>query len=264
MNKLILLSLIAAFTLPTFGAVKSKDKYSSAPTAIKERLLARYEKTYKDKLELQKLKADTLALNGKAVPALVQVMKSNKYPDKNKWMATFLLGRIMGKKSSPFIAKFSQHPSWIMRMASLKTLLALSEKGYGKIYVNALKDKSYIVRVQALENLRQMNLKEFAPYVWQMLYDKKNYHIAKKKKGEKEDSKKRSHIIKKVVKTVGDLDFTKAKPTLLSMVQKVRYDDIFDEMDYALAKLTKRKSPAGNKKVKRNFWKRVKMSETII
>ncbi|MCK5882744.1 MAG: HEAT repeat domain-containing protein [Bacteriovoracaceae bacterium] len=264
MKKLILLSLIITFSLPTFSAIKGKDKYSTAPTAIKERLLARYEKDYKNKIDLKKLKADTLALNGKAVPALIQVMKSNKYPDKNKWMATFLLGRIMGKKSSSFIAKFSQHPSWIMRMASLKTLLALNEKGYGKVYALALKDKSYIVRVQALENLRQMNLKKYAPYVWQMLYDKKNYHIANKKNGEATPSKTRSHIIKKVVRTVGDLNFKKAQASLLSMVQKKRYDDIFEEMDYALSKLTNKKSPAGNKKVKKNFWKRVRMSKITI
>ncbi len=264
MRKLVLLSLMFALTAPTFAAVKSKAKYSTAPTAIKETLLARYQKEYKDKLELNKLKADTLALNGKAVPALIEVMKNNKYPDKNKWMATFLLGRIMGKKSSPFIAKFSQHPNWIMRMASLKTLLALGEKGYGKIFVKALKDKSYIVRVQALENLRQMELKQYAAYVWAMLYDKQNYHIAKKQKGEANQAKKRSHIIKQVVKTVGDLDFTEAKTTLLSMVQKDKYKDIFNEMDYALSKITKRKSPAGNIKVKRNFWKRMNMSEMTI
>ena len=76
-------------------------------------------------------------------------MKSDKYPEKNRWVATFLLGRIMGKKSSSFVSRFVEHPNWVLRMASLKTLLALKEERYQKKYIKALKDNSFIVRTQA-------------------------------------------------------------------------------------------------------------------
>ena len=76
------------------------------------------------KKSLANLKQETLKYSGKSVSAaLIEVMKNGKYPDKNRWVATFLLGQIMGEKSAPFIAKFFKHPSWVMRMASLKTML---------------------------------------------------------------------------------------------------------------------------------------------
>ncbi len=266
---LLCFSLVLSFSYSSaFAAVKDAKQVvqvSSENAGITSELISRFSKEYKDKTEIKKLKADTLALNGKAVPALVEVMKNNKYPERNRWMATFLLGQVMGTKSAPYIAKYSQHPDWVMRMASLKTLLSLKQDKYGKVYVNALKDSSYIVRVQALENIKAFNLKEYGPHVWAMLYDKQNYHAVSTKKGEKQvEGTKRTHIIRKVMRTVGDLQFQEARPVLLSMIQKDKYKDIFEEMDYSLEKITGKKSPAGTAQVKKMFWKRTQMAETTL
>lgn len=264
MKKVIIVTSLLFLNSFSFAAVKKSKKITKAPsTHITSNLSARYLKKYDNKTDLQTLKADTLALSGKAVPTLVDVMKNSKYPEKNRWMATFLLGRIMGKKSSPFIAKFSKHPSWVMRMASLKTLLILNEQKYGKVYAELLKDKSYIVRVQALDNIRTLNLTEHAPNVWAMLYDKQNYSVIKKPKIGK-SKVKRTHIIKRVIKTVGDLKFKEAEPVLLSMIQKKKYKDIFAEMDYALSTISGKKSPKGNNKVKSIFWNRYRLSNQTI
>lgn len=271
MNKMLVslgFSVLLIMNSPVSAAVKDAKEVVATSTengVITKQLIERYSKEYSDKVEIKKLKADTIALSGKAVPALVEVMKNGKYPERNRWMATFLLGQVMGAKSAPYIAKYSQHPDWVMRMASLKTLLALKQEKYGNIYANALKDNSYIVRVQALENIKELNLTQHAPHVWAMLYDKQNYHVQKAKKGPKEEeSTKRTHIIRKVVKTVGDLKFQDARPVLLSMIQKDRYKDIFEEMDYALGKITGKASPTGTAQVKKLFWKRLKMAETTL
>lgn len=229
-------------------------------TDVKNSLLEKYSINYSDKRQLAQLKLETLNHGGQSVEALIEVMKNAKYPDKNRWVATFLLGQIMGDKSAPFLAKFLQHPHWVMRMASLKTMLALKQKSYAKNYVALLKDDSFLVRSQALDNIRLMNLTETAPNVWAMLYDKKNYY--QPTMNGKALKSKRSNIIKTVILTVGDLKFEKAKLPLIKMIQKDRYNDIFPEIDRSLSKITGLTSPSDSK-AKKIFWQRQALNTTI-
>jgi hypothetical protein len=228
---------------------------------VKNFLLQKYMMNYADRNQIVALKAETLKHGGAAVEALIEVMKNGKYPDKNRWVATFLLGQIMGEKSAPFLAKFLKHPSWIMRMASLKTMLALKQTNYGPHYAMLLADDSFIVRSQALDNIRTLNIQNSAPQVWAMLYDKKNYY--QPTLNGKALKSKRTNIIKSVILTVGDLKFEKAKPALIKMIQKDKYNDIFNEMDHALTKITGLKSPKSDSKMKRIFWQRMALDSTI-
>ena len=230
-------------------------------TEVKQALLQKYMINYTDKNQIAALKSETLKNGGQSVEALIEVMKNGKYPDKNRWVATFLLGQIMGEKSAPFLAKFLKHPNWVMRMASLKTMLALKQKEYGPHYAMLLTDDSFIVRSQALDNIRTMKIEKNAPQVWAMLYDKKNYY--QPTLNGKTLKTKRSNIIKSVILTVGELKFEKARAPLLKMIQKDRYNDIFNEMDQSLSQITGEKSPKGDPKVKRVFWQKVAMNTTI-
>lgn len=206
---------------------------------------------------LSKLKNESLKLKQDAVPTLVKVMKSKAFPDENRWIATFMLGRIMGVKSADYISKFSNHPNWMMRLASLKVLLHLEQKQFKGIYARALEDKSLIVRHQALQNIKEMQLKDLAPYVWKMLYNRDNYVGGK---GER----KRSHIIADAIKTVGDLGLAKAKTPMLKMISSKKYRDIYSELDYSLSKLHEKESPKGGLEVKKNYWNKVAISEITI
>lgn len=238
--------------------LEDKTKKTSQTPIIEEAgvkaLRLAYKSENKDKKDLLALKQNTLKLAGKAVPVLIDVMKDESYPEKNRWVATFLLGRIMGTKASPFISKFLSHPNWIMRVASLKTLLSLSEKQYGSLYAEKLKDASYIVRVQALENIRQLKLSEFAPDIWAMLFDESNYTGNKGKF-------KRTDLIKNCIRTVGDLKYEKVKSPIMGMIQKRKYDDIFDDLDYTLGQITGKPSPNGDKNVKKIFWSRLSLTD---
>ena len=262
--KKIILSLCLIISISSTQASLEKD---SSNKFITQSLLKKFAKK-SSKKELVTLKKEVLSYKGKSVPALVQVMKSGEYPEKNKWIATFLLGQVMGKKSAPFVSKFLKHPSWVMRMASLKTLLALKRVEYKRSYSNALKDKSFIVRSQALDNISKLNLTSEAPFVWQMLYDKRNYYSPKPKKNLKSknaknvktqnvENLKRTNLIKKVIATIGDLKFQKAKGPLLTMTQKNKYNDIFKEIDLSLIKITGKKSPAGSMKIKKRYWSKI-------
>lgn len=246
------LGLCLSFATQSFAAINNVD--------VKNSLLEKYSLNYSDKRQLAQLKLETLNHGGQSVEALIEVMKNGKYPDKNRWVATFLLGQIMGEKSAPFLAKFLQHPHWVMRMASLKTMLALKQKDYSKNYVALLKDDSFLVRAQALDNIRQLGLKETAPNVWAMLYDKKNYY--QPTMNGKALKSKRSNIIKSVILTIGDLKFEKARLPLIKMIQKDRYNDIFPEIDRSLSKITGLTSPADNK-AKRIYWQRMALNTTI-
>lgn len=216
-----------------------------------------YSGVVKQKSQLQILKTETLKFKQKAVPLLIEVMKKESYPIENRWVATFMLGRIMGKKSSEFISKFADHKNWMMRLASLKVLLHLDQKKYLGIYSRRLEDKSLIVRHQALQNIRQMKLKKLGPYVWKMLYNKQNYVGLK-------GQRKRSNIIKDAIKTVGELNFDKAKKPMLKMMSKKKYRDVYSELDYALNQLSDKKSPDGSISKKQHFWKRMSLKEVTI
>jgi hypothetical protein len=246
------LCLLLTFSAPAKIATKSINK------SVTQKLEKQFKRNLANK-DMKKLKEHVMRMKGKSVPALISVMKNNKYPDKNRWMATFLLGQIMGKKSAPFISKFSQHPNWVMRMASLKTLTALKQDSYTDVYTRLLKDSSMLVRYQALESVKKLELRNLSANVWSMLYDKRNYHVSKDKK-----SKKRTHIVKNIIKTIGDLEFKKAQKPLLSMMQKKKYKDIYTEIDYALSKIMKKKSPQDDLSAKKRFWKKMALANTII
>jgi hypothetical protein len=202
------------------------------------------------------IKRHSLRHRQKAVPILIKVMKESKYPDQNRWQATMLLGQIMGKKSAPFIAKFIDHPHWMMRLASLKALLGLKQDQYHQVYAKGLKDSSLIVRVQALDNISKMKISPLAPNVWSMMYDKSNYS------GDA-GNRKRTSIVKSIIRTVGDIRFEKAKSPLAKLIQKPKYQDLVEDLDYSLEKITGEVSPNSSVEQRRKFWSKLNLEKNI-
>lgn len=212
--------------------------------------LARYEEAFKvSTIEPARLKAMTFSLKAKSVPTLIKVMKESNYPERNRWHATMLLGQVMGKPSSAFIAKFSDHPSWMMRVASLKALAALNMKEYKGVYTKALKDPSLIVRVQALDNISHLKLTDLAPNVWNMMYDQTNYTGST-------GQRKRTSIVRSVIRTIGVLKYEPASKALAKLIQKPKYHDLTEDLDFSLSKITGQSAPVASAQAKREFWKK--------
>lgn len=210
--------------------------------------VARFEESFRlESMQPARLKAMAFSLKQKSVPTLIKVMKDAAFPEKNRWHATMLLGQVMGKKSAPFIAKFADHPAWMMRVASLKALAALDMQEYHNVYARALKDSSLIVRVQALDNISHMKLTKLAPNVWNMMYDQTNYTGSAGKR-------KRTSIVRSIIRTVGDLKYAPAKPALTKLIQKPKYQDLVEDLDYSLETITGKTSPNTNVQARRNFW----------
>jgi hypothetical protein len=204
--------------------------FAATNVMTEEALTKAFQQNYNSKFELQKLKTLTLEQNNKAVPVLIKVMKESSFPEQNRWVATFLLGQIMGEKSAPFIAKFVAHPHWMMRLAALKTLLHLKQKDYHNHYAQALRDPSLLVRYQALENIERMKISALGPQVWKMLYNKDNY-------SGKEGKLKRASIMKNVIRTLGDIEFKEAAKPMQAMLVNKHYKDLHEDLRYSLAKL---------------------------
>jgi HEAT repeat protein len=238
-----MITIAALVTLPAIAAVPPK----ASPLSDVQRV-ARFEEAFRvSTIEPQRLKAMAFSLKNKSVPTLIKVMKEAEFPEKNRWHATMLLGQVMGKKSAPFIARFSEHPAWMMRVASLKALAALDMKEYQAVYSRALKDSSLIVRVQALDNIAHMKLTELAPNVWNMMYDQTNYTGSAGKR-------KRTSIVRSIIRTVGDLKYAPARPALTKLIQKPKYQDLVEDLDYSLESITGKTSPNTNIQARRNYW----------
>jgi hypothetical protein len=228
----------------------------AAPTPIKKVSLSDVEKLnlyemaflkQPDFKHPQRLKLMTKELGPKAVPVLIKVMKESRFPEKNRWQATFLLGQTMGKKAAPFIAKFIDHPLWVMRVATLKALHALNQRDYLSVYQKGLKDSSLIVRVQALESISRMKIKALGQSVWRMMYDQENY-------SGQAGQRKRTSIVKAIVRTLGDLEYKPAQKAFVKLIQKPKYQDLVVDLDYSLEKMTGKNSPNQSVDATRKFW----------
>jgi len=141
-----------------------------------------------------------------------------------------------------------------MRVASLKALLGLRQAEYQAVYANALKDSSLIVRVQALDNISQLQIKPLAPHVWNMMYDQSNYSGDAGKR-------KRTSIVKSIIRTLGDLKYQKAQGAMAKLIQKPKYQDLIEDLDYSLEKITGKVSP-NNMEDRRKFWSKIAVVET--
>ena len=220
---MIILTLLCVFSL-----ISSPSALSSP---VEELTLKAHFKSYDDSpVFLASLKEKTLQAGVDAVPTLIQVMKGKDYTDKKKWMATLSIGKIMGKKSIKFIQTFANHPNWILRLAGLKTLLHLKDHSSKEIYRQALKDPSLIVRMQAIENIRSLGLKDCAQDVWKILFYPQNYQGTK-------GQRKRLSIVGKAIRAMGDLQYKPTKKALLKLANSKKYQDLSKDIQYALKRI---------------------------
>lgn len=210
-------------------------------------LEALYKTIWKSAKDYQLLTQKTLELSSTSVPLLLKVMKNSSYPENNRWMATFNLTRLMGKKTAPVLAKFLNHPHWMMRLAALKCLTLLRQSQMEKEFIRLLRDPSLIIRKQALVSIDQLKLTTAAPYVWQMFKDQDNYS------GSNHNLVK-TDLIDQVILTLGNLGHAPAIKPFTLMMQDEKHKELAYVLDYSLEKLTGKTSPPGDWTKKRKFW----------
>lgn len=125
----------------------------------------------KDPQQWQSFKKKVYQKGKYAVPTLVKVIKEESAPIQGRWVATFLLGKIMGKAAIPFLQKLLQHPHWAMRLAGLKTLFKVNEQNPIKILKIALEDPSMLVKYEALGLIKDFRIHEMITDVRGMLLE---------------------------------------------------------------------------------------------
>ncbi len=200
---------------------------------------------WKKSVDFANLSQKSLVHGPKAVPVLLNVMKKKSYPVKNRWIAMFSLTKLMGKKSSKVLSKFTKHPDWMMRLGALKCLLFLKEKQYSQEYISLLKDKSLIVRQQALKNIHQLEIKESAPAVNSLLKDITSQSSTGSNLEEMTDM---------TIMTLTKFNHKDSIKTLVEMLKSSHFKNNSATIDYSLEKLTGIKSPNGDWNAKLSFW----------
>jgi hypothetical protein len=88
------------------------------------------------------------------------------------------------------------------------------------------------------------------------MYDKSNYS------GDA-GNRKRTSIVKSIIRTVGDIRFEKAKSPLAKLIQKPKYQDLVEDLDYSLEKITGEVSPNSSVEQRRKFWSKLNLEKNI-
>lgn len=230
---------------PSFTVADKNPKLESLDYLLKTE--------WKKSIDFATLSHKSLSFGPKAVPVLLNAMKKKNYPVKNRWIAMFSMTKLMGKKSSKVLAKFTKHPDWMMRLGALKCLLFLKEKQYAQEYAALLKDHSMIVRQQALTNIQQLEIKENAKAVNALLHDIN----AKSSSG--------SHIEQMTdmtIVTLAKFGHKESIKTLLEMLKQSQFKNNSATIDYSLEQLTGLKSPRGDWNAKITFWNKISQARS--
>ncbi len=208
---------------------------------------------WKKSVDFANLSHQSLLYGPKAVPVLLNVMKKKSYPVKNRWIAMFSMTKLMGKKSSKVLSKFTKHPDWMMRLGALKCLLFLKEKQFANEYASLLKDSSQIVRHQALTNIQQLEIKEKAQAVSLLLNEIKSQNA---------NSTNLEQMTDMTIMTLAKFKHKESIRTLLSMLKQQQFKNNSAAIDYSLEQLTGLKSPKGDWHSKVSFWNNIAVSKT--
>ena len=63
--------------------------------------------------------------------------------------------------------------------------------------------------------------------------------------------------------SIGDIKFDKAKAPLCKLIQKPKYQDLIEDLDYSLEKITGKNSPNSSVAARRQFWSKVNMNSVV-
>ncbi len=201
------------------------------------------QKFLQEKITAKELRSYALSMGTKSVPVIIKVMKEGRFPDQNRWVATFLLAQLMGNKSAPVLAKFLKHPLWMMRLASLRTLLILKQTQYELEYVALLNDPALLVRKQAMENIEKLKLKKAASAVVSVMKHSRN------------PKDKDPMMVEQAARTIAALDYRPATKELFNSFEDKDLKNSYASINDSLEILSRRKSPPGSWEIKRAFWK---------
>ena len=188
----------------------------------------------RDKLSSQDLEAVRKALRDNPKDSLrtfMSVISNKEFPDRSRWLSLILISKTMGRKSVPLLAKYLEHPNWMLRSAAIKSLKSLKVSDKNDLYRKLLKDKSYIIREQALDVISTLKIKSLKYDVLEMFGDKTNYIKTT-------NGLKASEVLKKVIKTLVALD-TKESISLLRRLKKSQLaSNIHNQIDLAIKQIS--------------------------
>lgn len=120
---------------------------------------------------------DLKTLGVKAQERLKEMAFNEKWPLKTRWKAFMVFTHVKGKKSFPFIKKAMVNSTWFMRSAGLTALQSIDPLASKKWAYKLLRDdKALMVRMKALEILKNERSEKITELFWSKIYSKDSVH----------------------------------------------------------------------------------------
>lgn len=185
-----------------------------------------------------------------ALDPLMMLVNRPGTSDRDLYISMMAIGRIGRTKATPLLLSKLEHPSWMVRSASLKSIAQYSRNGPVDVYPIAerLFDKALVVRMDAVKALEALRNPVAIPSLLKALHDPSNYHKGKslwvplqiveslrayplKKHQLKElrpvfkSHKKDPKLAQSLVRTLERLTHNPTPADLPRMSQKIRYWD---------------------------------------
>lgn len=121
-------------------------------------------------------------LKGKAaaISELERIAFSEEWPMSNRWKAFMVYSKIKKDQAVPIIKTALIHKTWFMRSAGLTALLEIDPKGAKKWAFKIFSsDKALLVRMKALEILKDSDDAKVKALLWAKLFSEDNRNNGK-------------------------------------------------------------------------------------
>lgn len=159
----ILFFVVLSFSISSHGAIQAQSQ--------QEKIILELRKPHE--LAVKNLEV----LGTSTYSDLKKIAFAERFPMKTRWRSFMALTSLKGKKSLPEIKKALTHSVWFMRSAGLTAMEVQFPNGAKKWAFKLLdKDPALMVRMKALETLRNVNDDKVTELFWKKVYSSDSLH----------------------------------------------------------------------------------------
>ncbi len=112
-----------------------------------------------------------------AYQPLKRIAFDEKMPLKTRWKSLMLLSEVYGSQSLPELEQAITHKAWFMRSAGLTALEKINQaKAKEFAFLKLKDDPSLLVRMKALELLKDSSNKDVKELMWKKIHSPDSFH----------------------------------------------------------------------------------------
>ncbi len=158
------------FLLKTFSVLAFSAPLPSS-RAIPEKVLMSLRESHQDAVNIIRAEESI------SYQPLKQIAFDEKMPLKTRWKSLMLLSEVYGSKSLKDLQSAIDNKAWFMRSAGLTAMNSVDSSLAQKLALAKLKqDPSLLVRMKALEILKDSKDKNVRDLMWQKIHSSDSFH----------------------------------------------------------------------------------------